>query len=82
MCITEYDEKRTMELFLEEGMKKGMKKGTKEGIKKGGVLMLWDLVQDETISMDTAAAKAGLSVDAFKAKAAALMAEEKEEYEP
>ncbi len=70
MCITEYDEKRTMELFLEEGMK------------KGGVLMLWDLVQDETISMDTAAAKAGLSVDAFKAKAAALMAEEKEEYTP
>ena len=35
MCITEYDEKETMELFREEGREEGIKEGREEGIKEG-----------------------------------------------
>lgn len=35
MCITEYDEARTMELFKEEAREQGRKEGRKEGKKEG-----------------------------------------------
>ena len=35
MCITEYDEARTMELFKEEGREEGRAEGRAEGEKKG-----------------------------------------------
>ena len=35
MCITEYDEARTMELFKEEGREEGRKEGRKEGRAEG-----------------------------------------------
>ena len=35
MCLTEYDEAETMEMFREEGREEGRKEGHKEGRKEG-----------------------------------------------
>ena len=90
MCITEYDEKRTMELFREEGRAEGREEGRVEGRVEGraegreeGVLQtLWALVKDNILPVNTAAERVGMSVDEFKAKASALMAELPKEYKP
>jgi hypothetical protein len=35
MCLTEYDEAETMNMFKEEGRQEGIKEGIKEGLQKG-----------------------------------------------
>ncbi|MCR5221856.1 MAG: hypothetical protein K6D90_03250 [Lachnospiraceae bacterium] len=35
MCLTEYNEAETMEMFKEEGIEEGIKEGIKQGIKQG-----------------------------------------------
>ena len=35
MCLTEYDEAETMNMFKEEGRKEGLKEGLEQGIKEG-----------------------------------------------
>ena len=34
MCLTEYDEAETMELFKQEGREEGLKEGLKEGLEE------------------------------------------------
>ncbi len=35
MCLTEYDEAETMNMFKEEGRQEGLKEGLKEGLQQG-----------------------------------------------
>ncbi len=53
MCITEYNEAETMQLFLEEG------------IEKGSIKTLVDLVKDGIISDEIASERLNLSLDEF-----------------
>ena len=74
MCITEYDEERTLaelrEECLEEGMKKGIKKGIKQGMtkgkKEGKFDMLAELVSDGLLTLAQAAEKAQMSIPEFQ----------------
>lgn len=85
MCITEYDEEKTLaetmedgieigiEIGLEKGMKQGMEQGMAQGMAQGmeqGVLKaLVELVKDGILTLTDAAARAGMSVSDFEAKA-------------
>ena len=74
MCITEYDEERTLaelrEECLEEGMKKGIKKGIQQGMtkgkKEGKFDMLAELVSDGLLTLAQAAEKAQMSIPEFQ----------------
>ena len=72
MCITEYDEARTLaeerEDGFEEGMKEGMKKGIKQGMELGSLGTLSALVNKGIISISQAAEEAGISVREFQEK--------------
>ena len=56
MCITEYDEVKTMNMFREEGREEGQ------------LLMLFNLAEKKIISIEQAAAEANMSVDEFLEK--------------
>lgn len=72
MCITEYDEKRTMEEAIEDarydGMEMGLAEGLSQGIKKGFLDALIILVKDGLISIVDASKKANMSVSEFEEK--------------
>ena len=57
MCITEYNEAETMQMFREEGRE--------EGRTEGNILTLYDLYCDDIISLQQAAAKAEMSEGDF-----------------
>ena len=65
MCITEYDEAQTMEMFREEGRREGQKEGRKEGRIEGRMELLFDFVQQKIISTEEAARQAELTVEDF-----------------
>ena len=48
MCLTEYNEMETMEMFreegLQEGLQKGLQKGLQEGLLKGKLLDIQNLI--------------------------------------
>lgn len=44
MCLTEYNEMETMEMFREEGLQKGLQKGLQEGLLKGKLLDIQNLI--------------------------------------
>ncbi len=48
--------------------KEGLREGKKEGLREGRLEMLFDLVGDNLITIEEAAAKAGLTNEAFKEK--------------
>ena len=75
-------ESKGMEKGIEKGMKKGIEKGIEKGQEKGTIQTLWSLVKDGLLTMDIAAARAGLSEKEFQARATALMSEEASTYEP
>ena len=58
MCITEYDEARTMELFKAEGKEEGRIEGKLEA--------LYSLAEAGILSMQEAAKRAGISENALK----------------
>ena len=59
-----------MELFREEGRV------------EGAIKMLCGLVKDHILTTDQAAGRAGMTVDEFKKKAKAIMAETSTVYDP
>ena len=81
MCITEYDEEKTLaetmedgieigiEIGLEKGMKQGMEQGMAQGMAQGVLKALVELVKDGILTLTDAAARAGMSVSDFEAKA-------------
>ena len=74
MCLTEYDEVRTMNMFREEGraegraegMEKGRAEGRAEGRTEGVLATLISLVKEGLLSVQQAAARAKLSVGDFE----------------
>lgn len=62
MCITEYDEARTMSLFKEEGRQEGRE----EGVEEGTIKTLAGLVDDGLLSEGKAAEKANMTVEEFR----------------
>ena len=74
MCLTEYDEAKTLSIIAEEakaeGIKEGMEKGIEKGMEKGkkqGILeMLVELVKEKTLQIPEAAKKANMSVSEFE----------------
>ena len=77
MCITEYDEEKTLaetmedgiEIGIEIGLEKGMKQGMEQGMEQGVLKALVELVKDGILTLTDAAARAGMSVSDFEAKA-------------
>ena len=77
MCITEYNEEKTLNQTLEEGIeigeKRGIKKGREEGRAEGkveGVLeTLISLVKDGILSVAEAAKRSDMTVLEFEARA-------------
>ena len=61
MLLAEYNEVETMELFKEEGRQEGYQEGRQEG----QFQMLTDLAGEKIITIEQAAAKAGMSVEEF-----------------
>ena len=64
MCITEYDEERTLSEQREDGRAEGRAEGKEEGI----LSTLVSLVKDGILSFVDAAKRAGMSVSEFEAK--------------
>ena len=64
-----------------EGREEGLEKGLKKGLEKGAIQTLWSLVNDGLLTMEIAAAKAGLNEKEFQARATALMSESTSKYD-
>ena len=73
MCITEYNEARTLMETREEGRLEGRMEGT--------IRTLMTLVKNELLPKEKAASVAGMTVEEFERKAAAAMAEPEEKYQ-
>ena len=65
----------------EEGRMEGREEGLTQGEDRGKIRTLWGLVEDKILSKETAAARAGLSIDDFSEKAKKILAEPAEKYE-
>lgn len=44
MCLTEYNEMETMEMFREEGRQEGLRKGLQEGLLRERLLVIQNLI--------------------------------------
>ena len=67
MCITEYDEERTLRLTFEEGKEEGREEGRAEGIEIGELKTLIGLVRDGLISLSAAAKRRNMTEAEFAA---------------
>ena len=71
MCITEYDEERTLRLTFEEGKEEGREEGREEGIEigedRGELKTLIGLVKDGLISLSAAAKRRNMTEAEFAA---------------
>ena len=71
MCITEYDEERTLRLTFEEGKEEGIEEGREEGraegIEIGELKTLIGLVRDGLISLSAAAKRRNMTEAEFAA---------------
>lgn len=73
MCLTEYDEAETMQLFLEEGIEigdkrgfnRGFDRGHEEGLEEGIYLTMFDFVNEGIITPEFAANRLNLSLEEF-----------------
>ena len=81
MCITEYNEARTLMETREEGRLEGREEGRAEGRAEGTIRTLMALVKNELLPKEKAASVAGMTVEEFERKAAAAMAEPEEKYQ-
>ena len=73
MCITEYDEEKTLaglrEEYREEYREEGRREGRQEGIGIGKLNLLIDLFNEGILTLRQAAERAGMSEREFEAKA-------------
>ncbi len=69
MCITEYDEERTLNEIKEEWLAEGMSLGLEQGLSQGKLLTLIELVKEGMLTLIDAAGKAGMTVSEFEEKA-------------
>ena len=58
---------------LEQGVSQGLSRGISQGISQGRLAMLIDLVRDGSLSLASAAKKANLDEEKFKARMAAVL---------
>ena len=70
MCLTEYNEEKT----LAQTRKEAHEEGRVEGRVEGKLETLIGLVKDGILSLSEAAARAQMSVEEFESKAAAYIA--------
>ena len=72
MCITEYNEKRTLDQKIEEGIEIGLEKGRAEGKAEGkaeGIFeTLGNLVEKGYLTLKQAAEEANMTISEFEAK--------------
>ena len=80
MCITEYNEKRTLDQKIEEGIEIGLEKGRAEGREEGrtegraegkaqGIFeTLGNLVEKGYLTLKQAAEEANMTISEFEAK--------------
>ena len=72
MCITEYDEVKTMNMFREEGREEGYNEGREDGYNSGRAdgqfQSLVSLAEKRYITIEQAAEEAGMSVEDFLEK--------------
>ena len=68
MCITEYDEVKTMNMFREEGYNEGRTDGYNSGRADGQFQSLASLAKKHYITVEQAAEEAGMTVDEFLKK--------------
>ena len=72
MCITEYNEKRTLDQKIEEGIEIGLEKGRAEGRAEGkaeGIFeTLGNLVEKGYLTLKQAAEEANMTISEFEAK--------------
>lgn len=66
MCITEYDEERTLLEQREEGRTEGRAEGRVEGRAEGIMEALVGLVKDGILSLSDAAKRANMTVSEFE----------------
>ena len=64
MCITEYDEVKTMNMFREEGREEGYNEGREDG----QLQALVNLAEKRYITIEQAAEEAGMTVKEFLEK--------------
>ena len=69
MCITEYDEVKTLADEREEGRVEGREEGRAEGREEGIIFAMMRLMRKGRISLEEAAEEAGLSVEEFEKRA-------------
>ena len=69
MCLTEYNETETMEMFKEEGREEGLKKGREEGLKKGREEekknLAAGLIKLGKLTLEEIAVSTGLTIEAI-----------------
>ncbi len=53
---------------IEQGIEQGLEQGIEQGIEQGKIQIIVDLVNDEVLSLEEAAKRAGITVDELKAK--------------
>ena len=58
-----------IERGIEQGIERGIERGIEQGIEQGRIQMVVDLVNDEVLSIEEAAARVGLTVEEFKKRA-------------
>lgn len=74
MCLTEYNEEETMEMFKEEaravgraeGRKEGRKEGRQQGKAEGAMETLISLVKEGLLPVEKAAERMNVSVEQFE----------------
>ena len=64
-----------------KGREEGLEKGREEGLEKGAIQTLWSLVKDGLLTLEVAAARAGLTEKEFLARATTLMSESTSNYD-
>ena len=69
MCITEYDEEKTLRGRYEEGFEKGFEEGFEKGFEKVRIKTLAELVKDGIITIVQAANFAQMTEEEFIEKA-------------
>ena len=73
--------KEGLEKGRKEGREEGRAEGHEEGLRKGTIQTLWSLVKDGLLTLEVAAARAGLTEKEFQARATALMSESTSNYD-
>ncbi len=76
MCLTEYNEEETMQMFREEGRIEGREEGRIEGREEGReegriegrIKLIVDLVNDEVLTLEEAAIRLGMTVEELKSR--------------